>query len=324
MEDKSCHPDPVPNDNGNFEISRSLRNIPPAHYLLRIESFSLLSQMMLDAEVQNYESDVFEASGYKWKLSLYPTGDEESKGEGHISLYLVITETNDLPLGWEVYVNFKLFVFDHIQDKYMTVQDANGKVRRFHAMKTEWGFPQLLPLSTFTEAANGYLIRDTSVFGAKVFVVNSTGRGERLNIMKERSNTHTWKIDKFSSRHEKCFSSDVFTLADRKWKIRLYPKGDSSKKDKFLSLFLELDDPETFPFERKTYANYKLRIRNQYNSNHEECGGSRCFCAPCFSRGSSAFLPLTDLNDASKGFLVHDTLIVEAKVTASSTVKNLS
>ena len=42
-------------------------------------------------------------------------------GSGHISLYLAIVETENLPLGWEIYVNFKLFVFDQIQDKYLTI-----------------------------------------------------------------------------------------------------------------------------------------------------------------------------------------------------------
>ncbi|CAL5359409.1 unnamed protein product [Camellia sinensis] len=192
-EEKSCHPIP-PLHNANSEVTRSLREIPPAHFIFKIESFSQLSQLLSDAEVQNYESDIFEASGYKWKLSFYPNGDKKRKGEGHISLYL-----------------------------YMTMQDANGKVRRFHRMKTEWGFAQLLPLSTFNDADNGYLICDTCVFGAEVF-----------------------------------------------WNLRLYPKGDLTAKDKCLSLFLGLDDLKTFPFERKTYAKYKMRIRNQYHGEHME------------------------------------------------------
>ncbi|KAH7835534.1 hypothetical protein Vadar_027019 [Vaccinium darrowii] len=106
--------------------------------------------------------------------------------------------------------------------------------------------------------------------------------------------------------------------------LQLYPKGDSREKDKFLSVFLLLDDSETVPSERKTYAKYKLRIVNQKNSNHVEMADTKCFCAPSFGWGCSAFLALTDLNDATKGFLVNDTLLVEAEVSAVSAVKNLS
>ncbi|KAL7187942.1 hypothetical protein ACSBR1_037893 [Camellia fascicularis] len=304
------------------EVTRSLREIPPAHFIFKIESFSQLSQLLSNAEVQNYESDIFEASGYKWKLSFYPNGDKKRKGEGHISLYLVIAETSDLPLGWEVNVNFKLFVYDQIQDKYMTIQDANGKVRRFHGMKTEWGFAQLLPLSTFNDADNGYLICDACIFGAEVFVINYTGRGQSINILKEFDRTYTWKIDNFSSLDGEIHNSDVFTLGNRNWRLYLYPKGHSTAKDTCLSLFLGLHDLKTFPSERKTYAKYKMRIRSQYHCEHKETEGSKCFTSGSTSWGRPSFLSLTDLHDASKGFLVNDTLIVEAKVSIISTVKN--
>ncbi|THF99090.1 hypothetical protein TEA_024263 [Camellia sinensis var. sinensis] len=202
--------------------------------------------------------------------------------------------------------------------------DINGKVRRFHGMKREWGFAQLLPLSTFNDAANGYLIRDTCVFGAEVFVINYTGRGECLTLGKELDNTHTWKIDNFSSLDGKIHFSDVFTIGNHKWKLWLYPKGDSLEKDKWLSLYLVLDNWNTFPSERKTYSKFSLRIRNQYNDQHVEFTASNCFSASNFAGGVSSFLSLTDLHDASMGFLVNDTLIVQAKVIVTSTVKNFS
>ncbi|CAL5381010.1 unnamed protein product [Camellia sinensis] len=293
-EGKSCHPIP-PLHNANSEVTRSLREIPPAHFIFKIE-----------------------------KLSFYPNGDKTRKGEGHISLYLVIAETSNLPIGWEVNVNFKLFVYDQIQDKYMTIQDANGKVRRFHGMKTECGFAQLLPLNTFNDADNGYLICDTCIFGAEVFVINYTGRGQSINILKELDCTYTWKIDNFSSLDGQIHYSDVFTFGNRKWNLQIYPKGDLTAKDKCMSLFLGLDDLKTFPSERKTYAKYKMRIKNQYHGEHIEIEGFDCFTSSSISWGTSSLLSLSDLHDASKGFLVNDTLIVEAEVSAISTVKNFS
>ncbi|CAL5436108.1 unnamed protein product [Camellia sinensis] len=309
------------------KVTRSLRDIPPAHYLLKIESFSLLSQLLLDVGMKNYESDIFEASGYKWKLSLYPNGDKQRKGKGHISLYLLIAETSNLPVGWEVNVSFKLFVYNHIQDKYLTFQDdVNGKVKRFHLMKTELGFPQLLPLGTFNDAANGYLIRDTCLFGAEVVVMNCTGRGECLTLLKKGLDiTYTWKIDKFSSLVSKIHYSAVFTIGNQEWRVRLYPEGQATGEGKCLSLYLELDDSKSFPSERKTYAKYKLRIRNQIYSQHVEVTGTKCFSASTSGGwGNHSFLSFTGLHDASKGFLVKDTLIIEAEVSVLSTVNNLS
>lgn len=41
---------------------RSIGKNEPDHYMLKIESFSLLSE----AGTKKFESDIFEASGYKW------------------------------------------------------------------------------------------------------------------------------------------------------------------------------------------------------------------------------------------------------------------
>ncbi|KAI8025774.1 hypothetical protein LOK49_LG02G03330 [Camellia lanceoleosa] len=151
---------------------------------------------------------------------------------GHISLYLAIAETKTLPLGWEVNANFKLFVYNHIQDKYLTIQgiaafvvqsscnivlnfsvmlyvsicscyinvDVEGGIRRFHRMKTEWGFDELVPLDSFTDASKGYLLDDCCVFGAEDFVIKYYGKGESVSMMKDPLNKgYTWQISKFSA-----------------------------------------------------------------------------------------------------------------------------
>ncbi|XP_065870074.1 MATH domain and coiled-coil domain-containing protein At3g58370-like [Euphorbia lathyris] len=106
------------------EVKQELRDLPPAHYLFKIENFSLLS----DAKVDSYESSDFEVAGYKWKLSVYPEG----KKKGYISLYLILSESNSLPLHQEVNVSFKLFVYNQILDKYLAVQGINCFVANLH------------------------------------------------------------------------------------------------------------------------------------------------------------------------------------------------
>ena len=56
------------------------------------------------------------------RLSIYPKGNEKMNGSGHISIYVAIVDTEKYTLGWEIYVNFKLFLFDQIQDKFLTIQ----------------------------------------------------------------------------------------------------------------------------------------------------------------------------------------------------------
>ncbi|KAF7812149.1 BTB/POZ and MATH domain-containing protein 3 [Senna tora] len=70
-------------------ILRSVSDTSPAHYQVRIQSFSLLTKNA----IETYESAEFEAGGYKWKLVLYPSGNKSKNVNDHISLYLVLQET---------------------------------------------------------------------------------------------------------------------------------------------------------------------------------------------------------------------------------------
>ncbi|KAL7166593.1 hypothetical protein ACSBR2_037292 [Camellia fascicularis] len=208
---------------------------------------------------------------------------------------------------------------------YPFISDSSISVDHLSTDKNQVGFCPITPTWYFNDAANGYLIHDTCVFGAEVLVINYNGRGECLTVLKGLDNTYTWKIDNFSSLDGETHYFEVFTIGNRKWKLQLYRKGDSRAKDKCLSLFLFLNDWETFPSDRKTYAKYKLLIRNQYHGQHVEATGTKCFSASAsVGWGNHTFLSFTELHDASLGFLVKDTLIIEAEVSVLSTVNNFS
>ncbi|THG15921.1 hypothetical protein TEA_008956 [Camellia sinensis var. sinensis] len=235
MEKKPCN-------DGLAEVSRSVRDLRPAHYLFKIESFSIL----LEEKIEKYESDDFQAGGYKWELCLYPNGNNKGNGKDHISLYLVIKDTDNLPHGWEVNVQFKLFVFDHIRDKYLTIQD------------------------TFNDTSNGYLLEDSCIFGAEVFVIEYAGKGECMSMIKvPKNNTFTWKVDNFSTITDIFLCSDEFKVGERK-KLELYPRGNAKPEGESLSLFLAVADYEALPLNWKVYAKFKLRIKDQINGSHIE------------------------------------------------------
>ncbi|KAE9446153.1 hypothetical protein C3L33_21949, partial [Rhododendron williamsianum] len=105
-------------------------------------------------------------------------------------------------------------------------------------------------------------------------------------------------------------------------RLIIYPKGNSRAKGKSLSLFLELVDCKSLATERKVYAEYNLRIRDQILGKHFEMKAEDWFSASCQSFGYSNFLPQRDLNDTKKGFLVKDTVIVDAQIILTSTQKD--
>ncbi|GAV61149.1 MATH domain-containing protein [Cephalotus follicularis] len=293
------------------EIGSSLRVAPPIHYVLKIESFSQLSEILRKTNVKRYESGEFEVGGYKWKLLLFPCGNEAEKEEAHISLYLAISNINSLPPRWEINAKFTFFIYDQIRDKFLTVYD--GRMRRFHPLKTEWGFTQFLPLSVFNEISSGYLVDDCCSFGVEVFVNMGMGKVETLQILTEpKEKIFTWKIKGFTAKFDVLFS-DVFTRYHHQWKLLVYPKGDSRAKGEELSLFLCLENCSSLQG-RKLYAEFKLCVKNQLNDNHQVKEAYNWFCASCTDWSWSDFMSLEHLRDSSKGFIENDTLIVEVNI----------
>ncbi|KAK4839146.1 hypothetical protein QYF36_019529 [Acer negundo] len=159
--------------NGNGEG----RNALPIHYLFKIEYFSLLSK----SSIVEFCSDVFEAGGYKWKLWIYPTGDNSITGNDHVSVNLELLERSSLPSGWEVDVIANFFMYNHLQNKYFSNQDA--KEMHYHSVSTKFGISKFIDLNTFSNRSNGYLFNDNCVFGVEVFVVKNSFKKGCLTMM---------------------------------------------------------------------------------------------------------------------------------------------
>ncbi|CAK7355964.1 unnamed protein product [Dovyalis caffra] len=312
----------IPPTDDQGEITRSMRDLPPAHYTFKIENFSLLSNTKLD----NVESGDFEVDSYKWKLCLHPKGNKKSNGDGHISLYLAFSKSNAIPLGWEVNVNFKLFVYNQIHDKYLTIQDADGRVRRFHGMKTELGFDQLIPLTVFNDESKGYLIDDCCIFGAEIFVIKHTGKGGCLSLKEVpvRKNTFSYSFQNFSALDQQFYKSQVFTIGGHKWALLVHPKGNLTEKCKSLSIYLALEDCESIPCGRTIYAEFMLRVKDRLFGNHLEKEANCHFSNSIKDWGHLNFMSLDEVHNLAKGFLVNDTLCVEVQIRVITEVKEFS
>ncbi|KAG7990176.1 hypothetical protein I3843_02G012200 [Carya illinoinensis] len=299
-------------------IVRSSRDLPPAHYTFQIKKFSVL----FETEVKKCKSGQFEVGGYYWRLVLHTNGKKNKNS--HVSLYLAIQNQNNLSLGWEANVNFRFFVFDQIRNKYLCIQD--DIVRRFHNLKPKWGFAQLLSHDTLSDPSNGYIVDDSCILGAEVFVIKGIGKGVCLSMINQpQINYFTWRVDKFDTLKESYYFSNVFPVEGRKWKLKLYPRGVmATVADGFLSLFLQPDDSEIVTSNQKLYAKYKLRIRDQVNSNHLERTVSHWFNSSKVYWGYPTFSSLRDLKDPSNGYLVGDSLFVECKIDVISVVKDFS
>ncbi|XP_050374093.1 uncharacterized protein LOC126791661 [Argentina anserina] len=293
-------------------VLRSITDAPPTHYTLKIESLSILTKVSLE----KYESGEFEAGGYKWKLVFYPNGNKNKNVKDHISLYLVMAGANTSQNHWGVHAVFRLFLLDQNTGNYLVCQEE--KERHFHAMKLDQGFDQFLSVKAFNEASNGFLVDDTCVFGAEVFVSKerSMGKGECLSMVKDAvMYKHVWKINNFSSIKTDCHESKTFSHGNQQWKIQLYPKGKGSFMGTHVSLFLALADPTSLPPGTKIYTEFTIRILDQLHQRHNYSKANFWFSASKPEWGWYKFMTLGFFNHASMGFLFNNTCSVEAEVT---------
>ncbi|GKV10563.1 hypothetical protein SLEP1_g21907 [Rubroshorea leprosula] len=294
----------------------------PMNYLLKVKSFSQLSELLSETTEKRCESTAFEAGGYKWKLVLYPVGDKERNGDGHISLYLMIVETQTLPHKWTVHAKFKIFVYDYNQDSFRTFEGSNAKVRCFHAVKTELGFPRLLSLGDFKDPSKGFLVGDTCFLGVQVLVQDYIENLECLSMSDSGDKAFSWKIRHFSEHNEEIIESETFIFGGLEWVVRLYPKGfPIATCGGYLSMFLKLKDGTTET--KLVCARYSLLIKDQCDSKDLSRAGTASGSSFRNGRGWSQFIPLSRLQNSVNGFLLGDTLIIEAKVDSIFKMQNI-
>ncbi|KAL9451365.1 hypothetical protein AB3S75_013015 [Citrus x aurantiifolia] len=306
---------------GDNAISREKRSLPPADYSLKIESFKLLSE----STVESFESGVFKSGGYNWKLVFYPNGKKNDGGKDHLSLYLKIDDSNPHSDGtWNVNVYYKLFVYDQLSNQYLVVQDAKAPMRGFDRRKGEWGFGKFLDLATFNEPSNGYLVDESCVFGAEVYVVKQTGFEEILSLVSEPDDgTYRFTIPAFGSVGDTVQRSGEFTVGERNWQLVVYPAGSGADRGNYLTVSLKLADYQKVTPKKPVYAEFKFKIPNQYSRNRAGAEQTvKYFFNSAAEKESSKFLSRDDLYDTTKGYIPsNETLVVEVQFLVVSLIK---
>ncbi|GAB4838849.1 hypothetical protein Ancab_028388 [Ancistrocladus abbreviatus] len=94
------------------EIIKSIRSgdQPRAHYKLDVDSFSQVASSLL-IESGFLESTEFSVGGYRWVIQIYPNGNQNDNGDGHISIYLKLCDK--LKPHSFINVIFRALIYDH-------------------------------------------------------------------------------------------------------------------------------------------------------------------------------------------------------------------
>ncbi|KAK2640892.1 hypothetical protein Ddye_022655 [Dipteronia dyeriana] len=126
------------------------------------------------------------------------------------------------------------------------------------------------------------------------------------------SSRFSWKIDNFSRLNTKKHYSEVFVVGGYKWRVLIFPKGNNVDH---LSMYLDVADSTSLPYGWSRYAQFSLAIVNQIHNKYSVRKDTQHqFNARESDWGFTSFMPLGELYDPNRGYLVNDTLLVEAEV----------
>ncbi|VAI14685.1 unnamed protein product [Triticum turgidum subsp. durum] len=149
----------------NTAESQAPEDPQTSRFTWTIENFTRVSG-------KKHYSDVFVVGGFKWRVLIFPKGNNVD----HLSMYLDVADSGNLPYGWSRYAQFSLAIVNQIHQKYtarkgcMLVPCLADTQHQFNARESDWGFTSFMPLSELYDPSRGYLVNDTVVVEAEVAV----------------------------------------------------------------------------------------------------------------------------------------------------------
>ncbi|KAF7142610.1 hypothetical protein RHSIM_Rhsim05G0178200 [Rhododendron simsii] len=148
----------------------------------------------------------------------------------------------------------------------------------------------------------------------------------------------TWKIENCSKLKAEKLYSQIFYCGGFKWRLIAYPMGNPTD----LSVYLDIPDSMKLPPGWSRYTRFSISLINQIHTRNTKSNvrlllvekavvvgfpavavvvdpgtadTEHEFSAGKMSWGFHSFLPLVKLYDPMEGFLVNDTIVLEAGVT---------
>ncbi|XP_050369575.1 uncharacterized protein LOC126787720 [Argentina anserina] len=137
------------------EESQEEEDLASVTFRWKIDNFSELS-------LKHY-SEVFFIGDFKWRILIYPRGNNTN----HLSVYLEVPDSSELPDGWSRYAQFSLTMVNQVN---LSKSFTKGAVHVFSIHDSEFGFQSLAPLILLRDQRNGFLVNDTCIIEAEVGV----------------------------------------------------------------------------------------------------------------------------------------------------------
>jgi len=292
--------------------TRQWRERPPSSYSVKFDSCKTMMDLVKDGF---YESLPFTAGGLNWTFLIYPAGIIKNIWFPFVSLYVRIDNSSVITDPQDVYAEIKFFVYYHFVNRLYYYSEETEPMM-FNSVKREYGVPNFLDTNLLKVPGTAYIF-DGGIceFGVDVFVAPPFNDWETFSYAENISTNFTWSLSDFSTLISPDFNtSDPFSSGGRNWVLKVYPNGYGVGTDNSLSLYLLSETNE------KDYVRATLRVLNQIPSHNVEKQVEGWPNAAENGWGFEEFMPLSDLKDGTKGFVVDDVLQVEVEIRALSNI----
>ncbi|EYU25574.1 hypothetical protein MIMGU_mgv1a025116mg [Erythranthe guttata] len=148
------------------------REAPPAHFMINIESFSVLEKY----GIKKYETKEFFVGDYKCNggcLNLYRRliFKFNGKDSDYISVNLAMADTTSLPTNWEVNALFSVFLFNQISGNYLSstffVVKREAVIERVLLTNVNTYYNHALEILSFSQSPQRWVSEEFDAGGQK-------------------------------------------------------------------------------------------------------------------------------------------------------------
>ncbi|KAM0883676.1 hypothetical protein ACQ4PT_031462 [Festuca glaucescens] len=156
------------------------------------------------------------------------------------------------------------------------------------------------------------LVPQQEVFEGPQPMEESVSTVDQESLPDTSTSRFTWKIESISKHNSGKLHSDVFVVGGYSWRVLVFPAGNNVNQ---LSMYLDVADAKSLPTGWSRNAQFSLAVINQLDSKHSSRKeATHTFNSRESDWGFTSFMPLMDLYDPSKGYIVNDQCIIEAEV----------
>ncbi|KAF6142034.1 hypothetical protein GIB67_038002 [Kingdonia uniflora] len=263
-------------------------------------------------------SEYFVVGDIEWRIDL----DQNFTTPG----YLVPSLSRISPCTSDIYAQYTFKFRDQIHGNHKSETAYN------YFSSQDWGLSKFLPLAELNDPTKGFIVKDSCIIEATITVLgmNSTFNSNQSTKKIDADNfvsahqklcngvisrvtrmqdpilsTFIWEIQGWSKIVELKAYSEYFVVGDFEWRIDLNQNATTGYLVPHLSKKSQCTED--------VYIRYTFNFRDQIHGKHRSVTGYNYFSS--LDWGFTKFLPLAELNDPTKGFIVKDSCIIEVTIT---------